>query len=85
MTAASLAIGWLCGGPGVATRKTLALTTAVRNAAVGLVIVSNNFAGTVAVTSVVAYGLVSIFVSLGCAFLFSTVAMPAALNDVRSS
>jgi BASS family bile acid:Na+ symporter len=76
LLAASLAIGWLCGGPGLATRKSLALTTAVRNAAVGLVIVSANFADTPAVTAVVAYALVSIFVTLGCAFLFAAVPRP---------
>jgi BASS family bile acid:Na+ symporter len=46
------------------------LTTAIRNAAVGLVIVSTSFAGTPAVTAVVAYALVSILGALGCAFLF---------------
>ncbi len=46
LTGISLGIGWLCGGPGLATRKSLALTTAVRNVAVGLVIVSDNFAET---------------------------------------
>lgn len=69
----SLGIGWLCGGPNRATRKSLALTTAVRNAAVALVIVSSNFAGTAAVTAVIAYALVSIFVTLGCAFLLAAV------------
>jgi BASS family bile acid:Na+ symporter len=68
---ASLLIGWFCGGPAQATRKALALTTAVRNVAVGLVIVSTNFAGTPAVTAVVAYALVSILGALGCALLFS--------------
>jgi bile acid:Na+ symporter, BASS family len=70
---ASLGIGWLCGGSSLATRKALAVTTAVRNAAVGLVIASNNFADTAAVTAVVAFALVSIFVTLGCAFLFAAV------------
>ena len=42
---ASLAIGWLGGGPTPSTRKALALTTVIRNAAVGLVIASTNFAG----------------------------------------
>jgi BASS family bile acid:Na+ symporter len=77
LLAASLGIGWLCGGPARATRKTFALTTAVRNAAVGLVIVSNNFAGTPAVTAVVAYGLVSILVGLGVAFLLAGLAEPS--------
>jgi len=74
LLAASLGTGWLCGGPAHATRRTLAVTTGVRNAAVGLVIVSANFAGTPAVTAVVAYGLVSIFGTLACALLFRKLA-----------
>jgi BASS family bile acid:Na+ symporter len=66
---ASLGIGWFCGGPGFATRKALAATTATRNLAVGLVIAASDFAGTPAVTAVVAYGLVSIAGALGCALL----------------
>ncbi len=73
LLAASLGIGWICGGPRRATRKTLAITTAARNAAVGLVIVSKNFADTPAVTAVVAYSLVSILATLGCAFLLAAV------------
>jgi BASS family bile acid:Na+ symporter len=73
LLAASLAVGWLCGGPDVATRKTLALTTAARNAAVALVIVSSNFADTSAVTAVVAYSFVSIFGTLACAALLGRV------------
>ena len=46
------------------------MTTATRNVAVGLVIATSNFAGTPAVTAVVAYGLVSILGALGCALLF---------------
>ena len=70
LLAASLAIGWICGGPRQATRATLALTTSVRNAAVGLVIVATSFAGTSAGTAVVAYALVSIFGTLGCAAVY---------------
>jgi BASS family bile acid:Na+ symporter len=70
---ASLGIGWLCGWPAPATRRAMMVTTGVRNAAVGLVIVSANFAGTPAVTAVVAYALVSIFGTLCCAFLFRKV------------
>jgi BASS family bile acid:Na+ symporter len=72
LLAASLAIGWACGGPRPVTRATLALTTAVRNAGVGLVIVATSFAGTAAGTAVVAYSLVSIFGTLGCAYLYGT-------------
>ncbi len=73
LLAASLGIGWLCGGPGRATRKSMAVTTGARNAAVGLVIVSKNFADTPAVTALIAYALVSILGTLGCAFLFAAV------------
>ena len=64
---ASLGIGWLCGGRNLATRKAMAVTTATRNVAVGLVIVTSNFAGTPAVTAVVAYGLISTLGALGFA------------------
>jgi BASS family bile acid:Na+ symporter len=67
---ASLGIGWVCGGSGLATRKAMAMTTAVRNAAVGLVIAAGIFAGTAAVTAVVAYGLVSTLGVLGVALAF---------------
>jgi bile acid:Na+ symporter, BASS family len=65
----SLGIGWICGGSDVGIRKALAVTTACRNAAVGLAIVTGNFAGTPAVTAVVAYALVSIVGTLVCAAL----------------
>jgi BASS family bile acid:Na+ symporter len=74
LLSASLGIGWVCGGPGLSTRKSLALTTAIRNAAVGLVIVSGNFAETPAVTAVVAYAFVSILGSLGVALLLGAAA-----------
>jgi BASS family bile acid:Na+ symporter len=70
---ASLAIGWLCGGPTSPTRKALALTTAIRNAAVGLVIVSTSFPGTPAVTAVIAYALISILGALACAMALAKV------------
>jgi BASS family bile acid:Na+ symporter len=83
---ASLAIGWLSGGTDIAIRKALAVTTAARNVAVGLVIATSNFAGTPAVTAVVAYSLVSILGALGFGFLSGKVAAkellttPAALQ-----
>lgn len=59
LLAASLLIGWLCGGSGAERRKSMALTTATRNIAVGLAIVANSLPGTPAATAVVAYGLFS--------------------------
>jgi hypothetical protein len=46
---------------------------------VALVIVSNNFANTGAVTAVVAYALLSIFATLGCAYALATVPRPPAV------
>jgi bile acid:Na+ symporter, BASS family len=64
LLAASLAIGWFAGGAGIDNRKTMALTTALRNVGVGLVIVTGNFAGTAAVSAALAYGIVEVFGSL---------------------
>jgi BASS family bile acid:Na+ symporter len=66
---ASVLIGWACGGGGGAgggggDRKAVALTTAVRNKGVGMVIATGAFAGTPAITSVLIYGLFSFLVSL---------------------
>jgi len=60
----SLAAGWLLGGRDIESRKTLALTTSSRNVGVGLVIATDAFGGTPAVTAVLAYGLVGIIGSL---------------------
>jgi BASS family bile acid:Na+ symporter len=68
---ASLAAGWFLGGRGVESRKTLSLTTASRNVGVGLVIATDSFAGTPAVTAVLAYGLVGILGSLVIAVVWS--------------
>jgi BASS family bile acid:Na+ symporter len=54
---ASWVAGWLLGGSDPAIRKGMILTTALRNVGVGLVIASGAFAGTPALTAVVAYGL----------------------------
>jgi BASS family bile acid:Na+ symporter len=62
---ASLAAGWLLGGPGSDHRKTLALTTSLRNVGVGLVIATGGiFAGTPAGPAVMVYGWIEIFGSL---------------------
>jgi bile acid:Na+ symporter, BASS family len=61
---ATLAIGWLAGGDDNESRKTMALTTALRNAGVGLVIVTGSFPGTPAASAVLAYAIVAVFGSL---------------------
>jgi BASS family bile acid:Na+ symporter len=67
---ASVLVGWACGGGagGGGDRKAVALTTAVRNKGVGMVIATGAFAGTPAITSVLIYGLFSFLVSLRVAF-----------------
>jgi bile acid:Na+ symporter, BASS family len=64
LLAGSLLIGWLAGGSKRDSRKTMALTTALRNVGVGLVIVTGNFAGTPAVSAALAYGIVEVLGSL---------------------
>ena len=65
---ASLVIGWLAGGAEREIRRTMALTTALRNVGVGLVIVTANFSGTPAVSAALAYGIVEVLGSLLLAF-----------------
>jgi BASS family bile acid:Na+ symporter len=57
---ASWVAGWLLGGPENDTRKTMTLTTSLRNGGVGLVIATGTFAGTPAVTATLAYGLFAV-------------------------
>jgi bile acid:Na+ symporter, BASS family len=61
---ASWIAGWLLGGTGHDNRKAMAITTALRNVGVGLVIATGNFAGTPAVTATLAYGLFEIIGTL---------------------
>jgi BASS family bile acid:Na+ symporter len=60
LLAASAAAGWLLARPKPADRRTLAITTSVRNAGVGMVIAGGSFPGTPAVTFTTAYGLFQI-------------------------
>jgi BASS family bile acid:Na+ symporter len=64
---ACLVIGWLAGAPGSDSRRTMALTTSLRNVGVGLVIVTGNFPGTPAVSAALAYGIVEVLGSLAVA------------------
>ena len=57
LVTASVAAGWLLGGPGSDNRTALALATGVRNVGVGLAIATSSFAGTPAVTAATAFGL----------------------------
>ena len=61
---ASWVAGWLLGGKDLATRKTMTLTTSLRNVGVGLVIATSTFANTPAVTATLVYGLFEVVGSL---------------------
>jgi BASS family bile acid:Na+ symporter len=61
---ASWAAGWLLGGAESGTRKTMTLTTSLRNVGVGLVIATGSFPGKSAVTAVVVYGLFEVLGTL---------------------
>ena len=52
------------GRAGTRLRKTMTLTTSLRNVGVGLVIATGTFAGTPAVTATLVYGLFEVFGSL---------------------
>jgi BASS family bile acid:Na+ symporter len=67
----SLTVGWILGGPGSENRKTMALTTSLRNAGVGLVFASSSFPGGPALTAVLAYALIEILGSVLLALLWS--------------
>jgi BASS family bile acid:Na+ symporter len=60
----SLAAGWLFGGPADDVRRSLTITTALRNVGLGLVIATGAFANTPAVTAALAYGLFAVLGSL---------------------
>ncbi len=77
------AIGWLAGGAGRDDRRTLALTTSLRNVGVGLVIATGNFAGTPAVSAALAYGIVEVFGSLAMALWWGGATEPAGRSTSR--
>jgi BASS family bile acid:Na+ symporter len=64
LLAGSWACGWLMGGSSAENRRALTLTTSLRNVGVGLVIANSAFAGSAAVTAVIAYGIIEILGTL---------------------
>jgi BASS family bile acid:Na+ symporter len=80
---ASWLTGWLLGGTGHDNRRAMAITTALRNVGVALMIATDRFAGTAAVTATVAYGLFEIFGTLLLAFWWARAAPSPQGGDVR--
>jgi bile acid:Na+ symporter, BASS family len=77
----SLGAGWIAGGPESNDRKAMALTTAIRNVGLGLVITAGAFAGTPAATAVLVYGLVQL---LGSFLLALWWRRPPPMAEARS-
>jgi bile acid:Na+ symporter, BASS family len=65
----TLGAGWMTGGRDKAKRKTMTLTTGIRNAAAAMVIGISNFGGSAALTAILAYAAFSTFGALAAAFL----------------
>jgi BASS family bile acid:Na+ symporter len=80
LLAVSLGAGWLLGGPGGDRRKAMAMTTALRNAGVGLVFASSSFPGTPALTAVLAYAIIELLGALLVAFAWSRSKPPQVLE-----
>src|SRR5262245_54795045 len=81
---ATLMIGWLLGGPGASGRKTMAITTAVRNAGVSLVIATSSFPGTTTVAATTAYALFQTLSMALIALCWGRLSLPPA-HDTNSS
>jgi BASS family bile acid:Na+ symporter len=71
MTIASLAAGWLLGGPDKATRQSLAMATSVEFTGLALLIVAGNFPEMGANIAVVAYGLIMIVANTALALYWN--------------
>jgi BASS family bile acid:Na+ symporter len=78
----SWAAGWLLAGPDPGIRKTMTLTTSLRNVGVGLVIATGAFAGTPAVTATLVYGLFEVLGSLLLALAWARREAPPIRKDV---
>ena len=64
---ASVGAGWLLGGGTRDERRTMAITTALRNVGAGMVIAAASFPGTPALTAVLAYAVIEVVGSLALA------------------
>ena len=69
---------WMMIGETTGRRRSLAISTAIRNVALGLLIVNNNFPGTLAVALVLVYAILSMVV----AFAYGKL---TAAKEIRSS
>jgi bile acid:Na+ symporter, BASS family len=74
---ASVAGGWLLGGPGRANRAAVAMATGVRNVGVCLVIATVSFPGTKAVTATTAFALFQTILVALVALAWGRFAAPA--------
>jgi BASS family bile acid:Na+ symporter len=81
---AALVAGWLMGTSGSGNRKAMAMTTAVRNVGVGLVIATSSFPGTPAVTATLAFALFQTVVLALVALVWGRLAPAAAFQRTEA-
>lgn len=81
------AVGWASGGRNAEIRKAMTLTASLRNVGVALVIAATAFAGTPAMTAILAYGLVEVLGSLLLALIWgrNTAEQTDPSSDVQES
>lgn len=79
LVVATLVSGWLFGGWSAEHRKSLAITTAVRNVGVSLVIAAGAFPGTPAITAATAYALFQTLVMALIALAWGRLSVSAAV------
>jgi BASS family bile acid:Na+ symporter len=72
----SVALGWLLGEKGSRNRKTLAVTTSVRNVGVSLVLATASFPGTKAVTAAMAFAVFQTMVMAVVSLLWGRLTSP---------
>jgi BASS family bile acid:Na+ symporter len=77
----SLLVGWLAGGPGRAYRKSMALATSLRNVGLGLVIATDNFAGSPVTSAALVYGIMQIVASLAVALWWGCEVRPNSSSE----
>ena len=80
----SLGAGWSAGGQRSGDRRAVALTTAIRNVGLGLMITAGAFAGTPAATTVLIYGLVQLLGSFLLALWWRRTPLLATRSDGRA-
>lgn len=85
LLAATALAGWTLGGPGSANRKSMTLSTSIRNVGLSMVIVTGSFPGTPAVTATTVYALLQTVLMALVALAWGRWTPMGALSGQRSA